>query len=471
MNPSDPLIAPAATPRVRGNAAVTELRALMRLAIPLAIAQLGMQLMGAVDTAVVGRLGARELGAVGLGNALFFAISIFGIGIVMGIEPMTSQAFGAGEPLRARRAMWQGVWLSLIVGAAITIPLMFSPLLLRPIGVDPDVIGPATSYTLIRAFSLVPFLLFFVLRAYLQAQSITRPMLIASVVANVFNLFADILFVFGGGILPAWAGPLRDVPAMGVPGAAVATVLCSLVQLGVLVEAVRRLPLNAARSEYRKLAPAEFRQAFRIGFPLGLQLAAEVGVFALVALLAGRLGEYELAAHQIAIQLASLTFMMALGVSSAGAVRVGRAIGARDQGATRLAGLTAFGASAGVMSVGALLFLLFPSQLASLLSDKQDVIAAAVPLILVAAVFQLSDGAQAAGAGVLRGAADTRFAFIANLIGHWLVGLPIAIFLGFYWKGGIVGMWWGLCAGLTAVAALLFVRFLRISSTLITPVS
>jgi multidrug resistance protein, MATE family len=448
---------------------VNELRELMRLAIPLAAAQLGMQLMGAVDTAVVGRLGARELGAVGLGNALFFSISILGIGIVMGIEPMASQAFGAGDAARARRTLWQGVWLAIATGVVLSVLLLLSPLILGPAGVEQGIIAPATAYIVIRTFSLIPFLLFFVLRSYLQAQSITRPMVVAAVVANIFNLAADIVLVFGGSVLPEWTGPLRRIPAYGVAGAAMATVLCSIVQLLPLTEAARRIDVGTA-VQHRRLIPAEFLQAFRIGLPLGLQLAAEVGVFALVAVLAGTLGEYELAAHQIALQLAALTFMLALGVASAGSVRVGRAIGAADARGTRLAGLTAFGAGAGVMSIGALLFLLFPRQLASLLTDRPDVIAAAVPLIIVAAVFQLSDGTQAAGAGVLRGAADTRFAFIANLLGHWFIGLPIAILLGFGLKQGIVGLWWGLCAGLTVVAVLLFVRFLRLSSRPIVPV-
>jgi MATE family multidrug resistance protein len=451
--------------------ALIELRELLRLALPLAAAQLGMQLMGVVDTAVVGRLGAQELGAVGLGNALFFTISILGMGIVMGIEPMVSQAFGAGDPQRARRVLWQGVWLAFISGGILSVPLFLAPLVLAPIGVDPGVIAPTTAYTIVRTFSLIPFLLFLVLKAYLQAQSITRPMIVATVLANIFNLGADILFVFGGSVLPEWAGPLRRIPAMGVAGAAVATVACAIFQLAVLVIAVRQVAVSSSPREHRRYSPVEVRQAFRIGLPLGLQLMAEVGVFALVAMLAGKLGARDLAAHQIAIQLASLTFMVALGVASAGAVRVGRAIGAADQPGTRLAGLTALATGAAVMTIGALCFLFFPRQLALLLTNKEDVIAAAVPLLIVAAVFQLSDGTQAAGAGVLRGAADTRFAFVANLIGHWFIGLPIAILLGFTMEMGIVGLWWGLCVGLTAVAALLFIRFFRLSSRLIQPVA
>jgi MATE family multidrug resistance protein len=210
--------------------------------------------------------------------------------------------------------------------------------------------------------------------------------------------------------------------------------------------------------------PEELRTAFRIGLPLGLQMGAEVGIFALVGLLAGRLGPNDLAAHHIALTLAAFTFTVAVGVGAAGSVRVGHAIGAGDGPGTRRAGLVAFTAGAAFMACGALTFWLFPAQLASLFTNKPEVILASIPLLAVAAVFQISDGTQAVGAGVLRGAADTRFAFIANLLGHWFIGLPVAVYLGFQLSMGIVGLWWGLCAGLTVVACLLLIRFLRISA-------
>lgn len=419
--------------------------------------------MGLVDTAVVGRLGARELGAVGLGNALFFTLFIAAMGVVMGIDPLTAQAFGAGDPARARRTLWQGIWLAIVIGLALSLPLVFAPMVLEPFGVDQSIIPAATTYTLIRTLALIPMLLFVVLRSYLQAQSITRPMVISIAIANVFNLIFDIYFVFGGAWLPSWTGPLRLMPALGVAGAAIVTVLASLIQLWVLVAAVRSLQTPGTR-EPSRLILREFRQAFGIGLPLGLQMGAEVGVFALVGLLAGRLGPDDLAAHHIALTLAAFTFTVALGVGAAASVRVGHAIGAGDGPGTRRAGLVAFAAGGAFMSCGALIFWLFPAQLASLLSNKPEVILASIPLLAVAAVFQISDGTQAVGAGVLRGAADTRFAFIANLLGHWFIGLPIAIYLGFHLSMGIVGLWWGLCAGLTAVGALLLLRFLRLSS-------
>jgi MATE family multidrug resistance protein len=206
-----------------------------------------------------------------------------------------------------------------------------------------------------------------------------------------------------------------------------------------------------------------------VGIPVGLQMGAEVGIFALVGLLAGRLGARALAAHQVAISLASFTFCAAVGVGMAGSVHVGRAVGARDTPAARRSGLVAFGAGVMVMSVAALAFWLAPEYLARLLSDQPEVISASVPLLAVCAVFQLSDGVQGVGAGVLRGAGDTRFAFAANVVGHYAVGLPVAVMLGLYLQRGVIGLWWGLCAGLTAVALALFTRFLRLSAKEIVP--
>jgi multidrug resistance protein, MATE family len=449
-----------------------ELFSMLRLAMPLAAAQAGTQLMGLVDVAVLGRLGAVELGASGLGNALFFGIAILGMGIVMGIDPLVSQALGAGQEAQARRVLWQGIWLSNIVGFGLMIPMALSPLILAPMGIEAHLSEPATLYVRIRMLSLPLFMMFIALRSYLQAHGITRPMIIAMVVANVFNLVADIILVFGGGVLPAWTGPLRNIPAFGVAGAAAASVIASFIQLVMLALAVRAIPVREATPErLRRFDRPLFASGFRVGLPVGLQMGAEVGVFALAGVLAGKFGAAQLAAHQIALTLASFTFTVAVGVGAAGSVRVGRFVGARDQGGARMAGMVAIAGGAGFMTLSAILFWLVPRQLGSILTDQPVVLAAVVPLLAVAAFFQISDGVQAVGAGVLRGAGDTRFAFAANLVGHWVIGLPIALWLGFRTRLGVVGIWWGLAIGLTAVAILLLIRFVRLSSREIVPLA
>ncbi|HVR42796.1 MAG TPA: MATE family efflux transporter [Thermoanaerobaculia bacterium] len=448
----------------------TELRALTRLALPLAAAQAGTQLMGLVDVAVLGRLGATELGAAGLGNSLFFALAILGMGIVMGIDPLVSQALGAGEETQARRVLWQGVWISNAVGFGLMIPMALSPRLLPLLGIEQTLVEPAALYVRIRMLSLPFFMMFIALRAYLQAHGIVRPMIVAMVIGNVFNLVADVVLVFGGSVLPAWTGPLRSIPAYGVAGAAVASVVAAIVQLAVLAAAIRAIPLGSdAPANLRAPDRRLFAQGMRVGLPVGFQMGAEVGIFALVGLIAGKFGEAPLAAHQVALTLAAFTFTAAVGIGAAGSVRVGRAIGARDREQTRRAGLAAFIGGGGFMAFMALLFWILPRQLSSLLTNQEPVIRIAIPLLAVAAVFQISDGIQGVGAGVLRGAGDTRFAFVANIIGHWLIGFPIALLFGFVFDWGIVGLWWGLCVGLTAVAALLVHRFWRLSSKEIAP--
>ncbi len=442
---------------MRAAAYKLELRELFRLARPVAAAQAGTQLMGLVDVAVLGRLGALELAASGLGNVIFFGISIAGMGMVMGVDPLISQAVGAGDLLRARRMLWQGIWLALAVTGVLTLVMLGASIALPHASVQPELVEPARLYLLIRMISLAPHLMFFVVRGYLQAHGITRPMLVSMIVANVVNLVADIVLVFG-------AGP---IPAMGVAGAAIATVICTTLQLVIISAAVRRI--HVAEHLDRRWNPREIGQAARVGLPVALQMALEVGVFALVGVLAARLGTLHLAAHQIAIGLASFTYTVALGIAAAGSVRVGLAVGARDTNAARIAGHVAFIAGAVVMATNGLAFALFPRAIARLITNQENVIRFAIPLLLVAAVFQLSDGIQGVGAGVLRGAGDTKFTLWANLAGHWLIGFPIALWLGFRQQYGIVGLWWGLCAGLTVVAILLFFRFERLSRSDIAP--
>jgi len=448
-----------------------ELDALVKLAVPLAVAAGGQALMGVVDTAVVGRAGAIPLAGVGLGNALFMALSVFGMGVMHGLDPLVSQAVGAGDGTRARRLLWQGGWLALLLSAAIAVPAAIVPALLEPLGIEPAVAREAGAYLLWRLPGLPFFLLYFAGRAYLQAHGSARPMVIATVLANVANVPLDVLLVFGGAALPGWAGPLRAVPPLGAGGAAIATSLCALLQFGVLSAAARAVPLPGGRAPPRRLDLADQRAAAAVGLPIGLHMGAEVGIFALVGFLAGRLGALQLAAHQLALSIASLTFTVAIGFGNAGSVRVGWAVGGRDRPGARRAGLAAFGAGGAFMTCAALVFLLFPAAIARAMTDDPAIVAAAVPLLQVAAVFQISDGIQGVGAGVLRGAGQTGFTFAANMVGHWALGLPAAALLGFGLGWGVVGLWWGFVIGLSAVAAALLGRFLRISAREIVPLA
>lgn len=456
--------------RPRRPIALPELAALWRLAAPLSAVHVGNHFSSVVSTAIVGRSSAAAQSGAGLGNTLFFAVSVVGTGILMGFDPLIAQALGAGDPQRARRLFWQASWLAVLLSTALTLPVALAAPLLPALGIGPEIALHARPYLYVRAAGLLPLLLFSAARTYLQALGHTRPLVLAMILGNVLNAAAATLFVYGGAALGPWAGPLANLPGLGASGAALATTLCNFLELAIAALALRALPVDGFAPAQRRLSAGDLKVSLRVGLPIGLQLAAEVGLFALVALLAGGMGTEALAAHYVALNLAGLSFSATLGIGAAAAVRVGRAVGAGDAPSARRAGLVALASGGLFMALPALVFLFAPSPLARLLTSEPRVIAVAVPLLGVAALFQLSDGLQCVGSGVLRGAGDTRFAFLSNLAGHYFVGLPVAAALGIGAGRGITGLWWGLCAGLSAVAATLVLRFWAISSRPIAPI-
>jgi MATE family multidrug resistance protein len=455
-----------------------ELSAQIRLAAPLAALQFGLVLMGAVDTALLGRYSSEALAGSGIGNSLVFGISCVGMGILMGLDTLVPQALGAGEPARARALLRDGMRVAIIVGLPATLLVMASPMVLSLTDVDPAVEREATIYVWARAIGVVPFLLQVALRSYLSAHSVTRPLVIAVVVGNVVNLIAGYYLIFGV--------PALGIPPMGVIGAALATSAAQILNLVLFAVAVRGLHRDGRAPATAKPEPpynvgagdtpvshaldreTGIRKIFRIGTPVGLQLLAEVGAFALTNVLAAHIHKIQVAAHNVAIMLASFTFSMAVGVGAATSIRVGHAIGRGDTPAARRAGTIGLGLGGVVMSISALVFVAIPGTLAWIFTDDPAVVATAIPLIQVAAIFQLSDGAQAVGAGALRGAGDTRATFIANVVGHYGIGLGISLSLAFGAGLGAVGLWWGLSAGLTVTAIVLIARFRRLTARSIT---
>lgn len=448
-----------------------ELRILIRLALPLALAQAGQALMGLVDTAVVGRAGAVQLAGAALGNAVVFTTCIVGIGTLMGADPLISQALGARDPLRARRLYWQALRVALGASAVLVLPTLGLAYLLEPFGIAPDVAQAARDFVWWRLPGIVAFLVFYAQRSYAQAVGAARALVWATVIANVLNLLGDLLLVFGGAHLPAWTGPLRWVPAMGAGGSALSTSLVQICEVLFLAWVIRQVSIPERPADLHRRLPEDERRILRVGVPIGLHFGAEVGVFALAGFLAGRLGAESLAAHQIALTFSSVTFTFAMGIGNAGSVRVGLAVGARDTPGARRAGLLAFGAGAAFMACAAITYLLIPGLIVATMTDSVAIAALAIPLFKVAAVFQISDGLQGVGAGVLRGAGISRFTFTANVVGHYLVGLPLSLLLGFGMGWGVVGIWWGLAAGLTLVAAALVWRFLQVSGREIVPLA
>ena len=441
----------------------TEIRSLVRLATPMALAHVGNQLLGVVDAAVVGRLGEVPLGAVGLGTMVFFAITVLGLGLMLGLDPLVAQAVGASEPLRARSLFWQGLWMALGLTVPLGLLIAAAAMALGVIGLEPATASDATAYVLSRLPGLPFFLVVMGSRSYLQGHGITVPHMLGVILANVINLPLSWLLVFGdAGVVPLGL-PALGIPALGAAGAGLTSSVCTAVQCAVVLLAVRfhETPAGPVR---RRFDRTMIRQALGLGFPVSMSLLAEVGVFALVGLLMGYLGSRALAAHYVALNLISMTFQVPLAIGAATAVRVGQAVGRADPRGTRLAGLVSLGVGGGFMVLSSLIFVAFPSSVASIITDKPAVIAAAAPLILIAAAFQIADGIQVVGAGALRGAGDTRFAMVANVVGHYLIGLPVGLGLAWGLGWGAPGLWWALSTGLTTVAVALLWRFLRISA-------
>jgi len=434
-----------------------EARALLELAWPLALSFTGNTLLGFVATALVGRVNATELAGVAIGNGLFFTVTIAAGAVVFGMDPLIAQALGAGEGARARATLKAGLRLALLLSVAATAVLIASTLALPFAGLEPAIVDAAKRYVWSRVPSTLPFVVLLALRGYLQARHVTRPIVLGMLAANLVNVVLSVPLVLGDRGL-GWVGiaPL-GLQEHGALGAGIAGTVATVAQLGVTALGLRYLEPALGEGDTR----VGIATILRLGAPIGLTVLAEVGAFTATGVLAGRLGPAAVGGHQVAISLASLTFTASMAIGDATSVRVGRAVGRGDGPGARLAGFAGLACSGVWMSFTALVFLLFRAPIARLLSDRPDVLAVAVPLMGVAAAFQLFDGAQVVGAGALRGLGDTRPAQWANLIGYYLVGLPVAWLLAFRYELGAVGLWWGLSAGLAIVALTLVTRFER----------
>jgi MATE family multidrug resistance protein len=406
-------------------------------------------LMGVVDSIMVGRVSAAALAGVALGNVYFFAFAIFGTGVVMALDPVVSQAVGAAADPAIARAVQRGLLLSALLTIPVSIPLCFAGPVLALLGQPADAVPIAHEYTLRIVPSVFPFFAFVVFRQTLQAMGRLAPIVWLTVLANLLNVWLDWSLVYGH----------FGMPALSANGAAWATTIsrCAMM-VGLVAVAWRDLHghLRAVQPEVFRTAP--LRRMIAIGAPIGVHMQLEFGVFGAVGLLMGRLGTDAVAAHQIALNLASLTFMVPLGVSAAATVLVGRAVGQGQPESVRHAARAALFVGVGFMCCTAILFIVVPSLFAMVYSRDVAVVALAASLIPIAGVFQVFDGLQAVSAGVLRGLADTRYPMVIGLVGFWLVGLPISLWLAFSMGLGPQGLWWGLVAGLVAVATLLLLR-------------
>jgi MATE family multidrug resistance protein len=459
MKPSSLFMMASAT--IASRTRVTgEARSILHLAAPIALAQFGLMAMGLVDTAVLGRVSKADLAAAALGRNIGFTAQTLSMGLAMALEPLASQAVGARDPHRAWRAFISTLetiafaWLPTVALALV------GTLVLPLLGVEPVVVARTRIFLVAWAPGLFAFPCFIAAKTYLQANSLTRPALVAVIVANVVNLVVCSLLVRGDDALASVGLPGVGLPRLGALGSGIALTVAGAILSVIVVRAAWALKPRDAPAEQPIVTRKE---VIRLGLPVGAQLLAEIGVFALVSVLTGLFGSAVVSANQIALGLASFTFMGALGVSGATAVRVGHAVGAKNREGARLAGLTGIAMGAATMSVGAVVFAAAPEMLMRLFTSDPDIVALGTSLVRVAAVFQLFDGMQAVGAGALRGAGDVRFAFFGGVVSYWIIGLPLAVWFGIVLGHGAVGMWWGLSASLIAAAMIFLFRFLKLT--------
>jgi len=431
-----------------------DIRVMLRIALPLALAELGWMAMGVVDTIMVGRLpdSALAIGATSVGGALFYGVAVFGLGLMSGLDTLVSQAFGAGDMPEARRAMRSG----LILGAGFTPPLMALVLGLAPllsvVGVGAPVVRQATGFVQILVWSMPLLLLYSVARRYLQGTHYVRPVAWALISSNLINAGGNWILIYGR----------LGAPRMGIQGSALSTLISRIYLAAFLVIAVRNRDPDAFHGP--RVQAAHLWRLLRLGLPAAFAIGFEVWVFNLVTALVATLDPVSLAAHTIALNAASVTYMVPLGISSAAAVSVGRAVGAGDRHEAARSGWHAISLAAAFEVFSTLAFLLFPRQIARVYTADMRIVATSVRLLAIAAAFQMFDGLQATAAGALRGLADTRTPMIITLVAYWVVGLPLGCWFCYRAHWGVFGIWWGLCLSLFLIAAGLLPVWARKSS-------
>ncbi len=438
-----------------------EIRATLALAWPMVLTNLAQTAMTATDVLVMGRLGSESLAAGALGANLYFGPMIFGLGLVLATSPMTATEVGrkrhsVRDP---RRTVRQGLWLAVCAALPIWLFLWNTEAVLLAMGQNPVLSAMAGTYVHALMWGLLPFYGYIVLRSFISTLERPGWALAVAFAAVAFNAFANWVLVFGH----------LGMPALGIRGSGIATTLSNIIMFAGLAAVVsieprfRRYRLFGRfwRSDWPR-----FRALARLGLPIAGILAFEVTVFNAAALLMGLIDEASLAAHAIAIQIASIAFMIPLGLNQAVTVRVGRAFGAGDLDGVGRAGWTAFGLCMGFMALTALIMVTWPLALVSAFIDigepaNRTVVGLAVTFLAFAALFQIADGAQAVASGMLRGLHDTTAPMIYAAVGYWALGMPLGALLAFHYGLRGNGIWIGLSTGLTAVAVLLMARWLR----------
>lgn len=430
-------------------------RALLSLGLPLVGSQLAYIAIQTTDTVMLGWYDVTALAGVSVAGPVFFAVLIFGSGFAWALMPMVASAAAVDDDRQVRRVTRMGIWIAILYGLLFTIPLMFFEMLFLAIGQNPEVSKIAGEYMAVYGFGLLPALLTMVMRSYLSALELTRVILVVTIAMAALNALLNYLLIFGNG----------GLPELGHIGAAIASVIgTSLGALALIVYAVVKTSQYTLFQNFHRPDWDGLQQVFQLGWPIGVTNLSEVGLFAVSSIMMGWVGTVALAAHGIALQIASITFMIHLGLSQAITVRAGRAWGRNDNELLIVSSKASLILSGLAVIVTVALFLAIPEQLVGLFVGNDDprrteILAVGAALLIVAALFQTVDAAQVMALGMLRGVQDTRVPMIMAAVSYWVVGVPVSYVFGFIFDLEGVGIWLGLSVGLALAGALLQVRF------------
>lgn len=436
-----------------------ELRSLLALAIPVILSELGWMSMSIVDTIMVGRLSAEAIGAVGMGNAIYYAPALFGIGILLGLDTLVSQAYGRGDFDECHRWLSQSVYIAVIFTPLLMVFLWAAPFAFPYLGVNSAVSQQTSDYLRILNWGTLPLLLYAAFRRYLQGVKRVGPVTFALISANLINWVGNWALIYGH----------LGLPAMGVSGSALSTCMARVYMAAVLIFAAWRNEAYRGHSLFAHwpgIILSRIGSLLKLGVPAAGQIVMEVGAFGAATVMAGRLTPAALAAHQIALNCAAFSYMVPLGTSAAAAVAVGHAVGAGDGPRARRAGWLAIAIGVSFMACAAVVFLLAPHAILIVYTNQEAVVSMGVPLLALAAAFQIFDGIQTISTGALRGLGETRMPMLANFAGYWVFGLPLGYVLCFRHGQGIFGLWTGLTLALIFIALVLLFQWWRDSSRL-----
>ena len=433
------------------------------IAYPLILANIGHMMVGVADSIMVGQLGAAPLAASALAHGIFVVFMVFGNGVSMGSTPLVAEANVSGKIARVRSLLKNSFWVNIMIGVLITLIIFFIRPLIVHLDQPEEVVVLAIPYLQIMILGILPIMVFQVFRQWLEGLSLTKPAMVAAILGNVLNIILNYFFIFGK----------AGFPEMGLNGAGWASLVSRIFIATVLIIYIIR---NKRFQEYIKgfwkerFEQPVFKNLLSLGIPTGFQITFEVSAFVLAAIMAGWIGTNALAAHQIAINLAAMTYMVSLGFSQAATIRAGNQLGLKDFENLKHAGTSIYGMVGSFMVITAVTFIIGRNFFPTLYIHNAEVIAIASNLLVIAAMFQLSDGLQVVGLGLLRGIQDVKFPTWLTFLAYWILGLPIGYILAFKMDYGIEGIWYGLLIGLSIVAFILIHRFYRKAKMLAEPV-